>query len=183
MTERLRLRRWRPEDHAPFAAMNADPEVMAWFPRVLTREESDALLDRIEAHHEARGFGLWAVEVPGVAPFAGFVGLSVPAFEAPFTPCVEVGWRLKSERWGRGFAPEAALASLQFGWDVLGLPEIYSWTAESNRNSRRVMEKIGMTHDRSTSFDHPGVKPGWEHLNPHVLYRVRNPGPPPRSGP
>jgi RimJ/RimL family protein N-acetyltransferase len=122
-TERLLLRRWRVEDRAPFAAMNADPRVMEHFPGLLTREESDLRVDRIEAHFEKHGFAQWAVEIPGVAPFAGFVGLSVPPFEASFTPCVEVGWRLAVEYWGKGYATEGARAALAFGFNELQLNE------------------------------------------------------------
>src|SRR5947207_764218 len=103
-TDRLRLRRWRPEDHAPFAALNVDPRVVEFLPGALSREQSDALADRIEAHFQRHGFGLWAVEIPDIIPFAGFIGLSVPSFEAPFTPCVEIGWRLDPEYWDRGYA-------------------------------------------------------------------------------
>jgi RimJ/RimL family protein N-acetyltransferase len=146
-TERLLLRRWRPEDRAPFAALNADPRVMEHFPALLSREESDALAARIETHFAQHGFGLWAVEVPGVTPLAGFVGLSIPRFEAHFTPCVEIGWRLAAAQWGCGYATEAALAAMKFGFDVLTLEEIVSFTATGNLRSRRVMEKLGMTHN------------------------------------
>jgi RimJ/RimL family protein N-acetyltransferase len=186
-TERLTLRGWTDDDRASYAAINADPLVMATLGPSMSREESDAHVDHMMSKWAERGYGLWSVDLDGEC--IGFTGLNAPWFEADFTSqaaragyeCVEVGWRLKSEHWGRGYAPEAALASLQFGWDVLGLPEIFSWTAVTNHKSRRVMEKIGMTHDRSITFDHPGVKPGWEHLNPHVVYRVTNPGRPPRS--
>jgi RimJ/RimL family protein N-acetyltransferase len=173
-TERLLLRRWRPSDLAPFAALNADPRVMRYFPTTLSRAESDAFAERIEAHFAEHGFGLWAVEAPGGAPFIGFVGLSVPRFQAPFTPCVEVGWRLAAEHWGRGYAPEAARAALAFGFDRLALREILSFTALANEPSRRVMEKLGMTHDPSDDFDHPGVPEGHD-LRRHVLYRIARP--------
>jgi RimJ/RimL family protein N-acetyltransferase len=170
-TERLLLRRWRPEDRAPFAAMNADPRVMEFFPGLLTPEESDASVGRIEAHFEKHGFGLWAVEVVGVAPFAGFIGLSHPRFEAPFTPCVEIGWRLAAPHWGYGYATEGARAALAFAFETLGLAEIVSFTAAVNLRSRRVMEKLGMTHDPSDDFDHPLLPEGhW--LRRHVLYRI-----------
>lgn len=170
-TVRLLLRRWRDEDREPFAAMNADPRVMEHFPKLLTRAESDATVDRIEAHFDEHGYGLWAVEVPGVAPFAGFIGLSTPRFEAAFTPCVEVGWRLAAEFWGRGFATEGAKAALAFGFESLDLREIISFTVPANVRSRRVMEKIGMTHDPADDFDHPLLPPG-HHLKRHVLYRA-----------
>jgi RimJ/RimL family protein N-acetyltransferase len=168
LTERLILRRWRPADWRPFAALNADPRVMEYFPNVLSREESDALAKHIDEHFERHGFGLWAVEVPGVAPFAGFIGLSVPRFQAHFTPCVEVGWRLAAAYWGRGYATEGAQAALAFGFEALDLREIVSFTMPENFRSRRVMEKIGMTRNPADDFDQPGVF-GRRH---HVLYRL-----------
>jgi RimJ/RimL family protein N-acetyltransferase len=173
-TERLCLRRWRDADRAPFAAMNADPQVMEYLPAPLSREASDALAARIEAHFEERGFGLWAVEVLGDAPFVGFVGLSVPRFEAHFTPCVEIGWRLARTHWGSGFATEGARAVLAFGFETLGLAEIVSFTVPDNRRSRRVMEKLGMTHDPNDDFDHP-LLPEGHRLRRHVLYRMTRP--------
>src|SRR6185369_3079349 len=173
-TERLRLRRWREEDRAPFAAMNADPRVMEHFPALLSRDESDALVARIEAHLAQHGFAQWAVEIPGVTPFAGFVGLSIPRFEATFTPCVEIGWRLAADYWGQGFATEGAKAALEFGFKQLGLAEILSFTVPANLRSRRVMEKIGMTHNSADDFDHPFLASGHS-LSRHVLYRIRRP--------
>jgi len=174
-TARLILRRWTREDREPFAALNADPAVMRHFPSILSRSESDAFADRIEAHFERHGFGLWAVEIPGVAPLAGFVGLSVPAFAAPCMPCVEIGWRLAAAHWGRGYATEGARAALGFGFDAAGLDEIVSFTVPANAASRRVMEKIGMTHDPAGAFDHPAL-PAGHPLRRHVLYRIRRPG-------
>jgi len=171
-TARLHLRRWRASDRAPLAAMNADPRVMAHFPGLLSRVESDAVADRIEAHFEQHGFGAWAVEIDGVTPFAGFVGLTIPRFEAHFTPCVEIGWRLAAEYWGQGIATEGARAALQFGFDRLRLDEIVSFTVPDNLRSRRVMEKLGMTHDSRDDFDHPLLPPG-HRLRRHVLYRLR----------
>jgi RimJ/RimL family protein N-acetyltransferase len=171
-TERLLLRRWRDADRAPFAAMNADPHVMEHFPAVFSREESDARVERICAHFDRHGYGLWAVEIAEVAPFAGFIGLSVPSFEAHFTPCVEIGWRLAAEYWGRGYATEGARAALAFGFAELGLSEIVSFTVPANTRSRRVMERLGMTYDPGDDFDHPGVADGHP-LKRHVLYRLR----------
>lgn len=168
---RLRLRRWRDEDREPFAAMNADPRVMAFFPAPLGRAESDALVDRIEAHFDSHGFGAWAIEVPGVAPFIGFTGLSVPRFEAPFMPCVEVGWRLAVAHWGKGYATEAAGLATTYGFETLGLAEIVSFTAEANLRSRSVMERIGMRRDSADDFDHPALPQGHA-LRRHVLYRL-----------
>jgi ribosomal-protein-alanine N-acetyltransferase len=174
-TERLLLRRWRPGDREPFAAMNADPEVMEHFPARLTRAESDAAVDRIEAGFDARGFGLWAVEVtePGEleGQFIGFTGLSVPRFEAHFTPAVEVGWRLARPGWSHGYASEAARRALAAGFDEHHLPEVVSFTAVPNVRSQAVMRRIGMTHDPADDFDHPSL-PG-HRLQRHVLYRIR----------
>jgi len=173
-TSRLILRRWRPADRAPFAAMNADPAVMAHFPATLTAAESDALADAIEATHAARGFGLWALEIPGVVPFAGVVGLAVPTFAAPFTPCVEIGWRLAAAQWGSGYATEAAQAVLDHAWSVLGLDEVVSFTTMANARSRAVMARIGMRYDPADDFDHPGLPAGHPQRR-HVLYRIARP--------
>jgi RimJ/RimL family protein N-acetyltransferase len=171
-TQRLRLRQWRPEDREPFAAMNADPRVMEHFPGLLSREESDAVYSRIAAHFQQHGFGLWAVEIPGVVAFAGFIGLSIPRFEAHFKPSVEIGWRLAASCWGRGLATEGARAALSFGFDGLGLEEIVSFTVPSNLRSRRVMEKLGMTRQEQDDFDHP-LLPSGHPLSRHVLYRIQ----------
>jgi RimJ/RimL family protein N-acetyltransferase len=173
-TDRLYLRRWLPSDRAPFAKLNSDPRVMEFFPGTLSREESDARADRIEAHFEQRGFGLWAVEVPGITPFAGFIGLAIPGFEASFTPCMEIGWRLDAEHWNRGYATEGARAALAFGFRWLQAEEIVSFTVLGNVRSRRVMEKLGMTHSASDDFDHPLLAEGHP-LRRHVLYRLRRP--------
>jgi RimJ/RimL family protein N-acetyltransferase len=170
-TPRLRLRRWRPEDRAPFAALNADPRVAEFLRGPLSREHSDALAESIEAHFQRHGFGLWAVEIPGVTPFAGFIGLSVATFKAPFMPCVEIGWRLAAEHWNHGYATEGARAALAFGFETLQLDEIVSFTAVRNLRSRRVMEKLGMTHSAADDFDHPAL-PGGHPLRRHVLYRI-----------
>jgi len=170
-TSRLILRRWRPEDLAPFAALNADPLVMEFFPKTLSREESDAMVSRIQQHFTDHGFGLWAVEIPGVTPFAGFIGLAIPRFTAHFTPCVEIGWRLTAECWGQGFASEGARAVLSHAFGPLRLPEVVSMTATCNLRSRRVMERIGMRYDPQDDFDHPSITPG-DLLCRHVLYRA-----------
>jgi RimJ/RimL family protein N-acetyltransferase len=177
-TPRLRLRAWRDADREPFAALNADPVVMEHFPAPLDRAASDALADRIAGGLAERGWGLWAVEAPDVAPFVGFVGLAVPRFTAHFTPAVEVGWRLARPWWGRGYAPEAAREVVRFAQDGLGLAEVVSFTAEGNVRSRRVMEKIGLTHDPADDFDHPDLPVG-HRLRRHVLYR----GPRTTTGP
>lgn len=170
-TERLILRGWRPADIEPFAALNADPGVMEHFPSTLTRAESEALVANIRAHFDQRGFGLWVVEVPGVVDFAGFVGLNVPPFEAPFTPCVEIGWRLARSAWGRGYATEGAAAALDFAFADLGLDEVVSFTVTANERSRRVMERLGMHRSPADDFDHPRL-PAGHPLRRHVLYRV-----------
>jgi len=172
-TERLLLRRWRPEDREAFSAINADPVVMEYLPALLTREESDTLVDRIEAHFDRHGFGLWAVEVVGGPAFIGYVGLSVVSFEAPFAPNVEIGWRLAAERWGNGYATEAASAVLEYGFCCLGLAEMVSFTVPANVRSRAVMERIGMVRDQAGDFDHPSL-PADSPLKRHVLFRTRS---------
>jgi ribosomal-protein-alanine N-acetyltransferase len=174
-TDRLVLRGWREDDREPFAALNADPEVMRHFPAPLSRTESDALAARVGEHLDREGWGLWAVEVVGAGPggrgrFAGFTGLAVPGFAAPFGPAVEVGWRLARWAWGHGYATEAATAALAVGFDELGLDEIVSFTAVPNERSQAVMRRIGMTRDPAADFDHPRVPPG--PLRRHVLYRI-----------
>jgi RimJ/RimL family protein N-acetyltransferase len=169
-TSRLLLRPWRTDDRLPFARMNADPRVMEFFPGVLSREESDAVADRIEEHFQQHGFGQWAVEIAGSTPFAGFIGLSIPRFQAHFMPAVEIGWRIDADLWNRGYATEGARAVLEFGFTCLGLEEIVSFTVPMNLRSRRVMEKIGMTHSPDDDFDHPLVAEGHP-LRRHVLYR------------
>jgi 3-dehydroquinate dehydratase/shikimate dehydrogenase len=144
---------------------------MEFFPAPLTRYESDAFVDRILAAFDEQGWGLWAVEVSDEAAFIGFIGLAVPRFEAPFTPCVEVGWRLAQSAWGRGYAPEGATEALRFAFDQLALDEIVSFTAVQNAKSRRVMEKIGLSHDPDDDFDHPTL-PLDSPINRHVLYRT-----------
>jgi len=170
-TERLRLRAWCDGDREPFARLNADPRVMGHFPTPLTRAESDAFADRIGAHFARHGFGLWAVEVPDVVPFIGFIGLNVPSFRAHFTPCVEIGWRLAATHWGRGYASEGARAALDFAFDQLHLEKVVSFTVSANVRSRHVMERIGMHHDPAEDFDHPGLPDGHP-LRRHVLYRI-----------
>jgi RimJ/RimL family protein N-acetyltransferase len=174
-TPRLLLREWRAEDREPFAALNADPRVMEHLPAPLSRRQSDALARRSVQHFELHGFGPWAVEVPGVAPFVGFVGLVVPAFEAHFTPCVELGWRLAAGHWGHGYATEAALASARHAFDVVGLERLVSFTTPQNVRSQAVMQRIGMTHDPADDFDHPRFPPG-HRLSRHVMYRLEKSG-------
>ena len=167
-TQRLVLRRWQDDDREPFAALNADPVVMRYFPGLLTREQSDLFVDATEESFEARGYGLWVVERDGT--FLGFTGLKAAQFEAPFTPAVEVAWRFAAHAWGNGYATEAARAAVADGFDRLGLDEIVSFTAVVNRPSWAVMERLGM--QRSGEFDHPAVPVGHE-LRRHVLYRLQ----------
>jgi RimJ/RimL family protein N-acetyltransferase len=172
-TSRLLLRQWRPSDREPFAALNVDPRVMEHFPHLQTRAESDASVDRFEEVWREHGFGQFAVEVPGLAPFIGFVGLGVPSWSPPFPhavdPVVEIGWRLAAEYWGRGYAVEAATAVKALSFTVLGLPELLSWTVPANARSRRVMERLGMSYVQD--FEHP-VMPEGSPVRRHVLYRV-----------
>jgi len=175
-TDRLILRPWRDSDLAPFAALNADPEVMEHFPGTLSAAAAGKLAAGIRADMAERGFGWWAAEAPGVAPFIGFIGLSVPSFEASFTPCVEVGWRLARKYWGRGYATEGAREALRFGFEELGLAEVVSFTALPNTRSQAVMRRLGMTHDPADDFDHPALPEG-HRLRRHVLYRLRRPAP------
>jgi RimJ/RimL family protein N-acetyltransferase len=172
-TPRLLLRPFRASDRDPFAEMNADPRVMEHFPALQSRDESDALVQHVEAHYAQHGFGPWAIEVPGVAEFIGFVGLSIPRFDAHFTPCVEIGWRIAFAHWGKGYATEGARVALQHGFTAWKLAEIVSFTVPANLRSRRVMEKLGMTHDPAEDFDHPKVAQG-SPLRRHVLYRIRS---------
>ncbi len=169
-TERLLLRRWRAEDRTPFAALNADPEVMRHFPALMTRAESDALAGRLEAHFEREGWGLWAMEQRSTGAFLGFTGLARPTFDAPFMPAVEIGWRLARAAWGQGYASEAARASTAFAFDELGLDEIVSMAVVANARSRAVMERLGMHRDPAEDFDHPLVAA--PRLRRHVLYRL-----------
>jgi RimJ/RimL family protein N-acetyltransferase len=171
-TERLLLRRWHESDRLPFQAINADPRVMEHFPAPLTPAESDALMARADAHFGRHGFGPFAAEFLQTGEFIGFIGLSIPAFAAPFMPAVEIGWRLAFEHWGKGLATEGARAALVFAFNELNLGQIVSFTVLANLRSRRVMERLGMTHDAADDFDHPNLPVGHP-LRRHVLYRIR----------
>ena len=171
-TPRLLLRGWQPADLGPFAAMNADPLVMRYFPSTLSMQETEAMLDRNRVQFERYGFGFWAAVVRSTNEFAGFIGLGVPSFAAHFTPCVEIGWRLAARFWNQGLATEGAAAVLQHALETLPATDIVSFTAAVNLPSRRVMEKIGMTRNPSDDFDHPRV-PKEHPLCGHVLYRAR----------
>jgi ribosomal-protein-alanine N-acetyltransferase len=170
-TPRLTLRGWRGADREAFAELNADPVVMEYFPELLTRGESDGLVESIEVGFAEHGFGLWAVEVRESGEFIGFTGLSVPSFEAHFAPAVEVGWRLARSAWGHGYATEAARAALAFGFEQAELDEVVSFTTARNTRSRAVMKRLRMTHDPNDDFDHPKLPEG-DPLRRHVLYRL-----------
>ena len=169
-TERLFLRQWKSTDRAPFAALNSDPRVMEFFPALLTRIESDAMADHCEALIAERGWGFWATEIKENGQFIGFVGLHIPAPELPFSPCVEIGWRLAFQYWGRGFASEAANGALLVGFELLNMSEIVSFTTVHNLRSRAVMERLGMQQTKDT-FEHPHVPVG-NALRLHCLYRL-----------
>ena len=170
-TKRLLLRGWRESDRRPFAELNADRRVMRYFPDVLSRDASGELMDRIVQEGNDRGFGAYAVELRESGDFIGFIGLSVPSFEAHFTPCVEIGWRLAAVSWGKGLATEGAAAVVRYAFDELRLAKLVSFTAAVNLPSRRVMEKLGMKHDVAEDFLHPGL-PAGHGLAAHVLYRL-----------
>ncbi|WP_084327748.1 GNAT family N-acetyltransferase [Salinarimonas rosea] len=173
-TERLLLRPWRDADLAPFAALNADPRVMEHFPSVLGRLDSDAAAARFRRAIAARGYGLWAVEVMGGAPFVGFTGLAPAPDDLPFAPAMEVGWRLAAAYWGRGYATEAAGAAVRFAFERLRLPEIVSFTVPANVRSVAVMRRLGLARDPAGDFVMPARAPG-RVPRPHVLYRLRRP--------
>lgn len=166
------LRQWRDDDLGAVVEMGADPEVMRYMPALLTREESAALLDRLRRRIAEQGWGLWAVEVEGEC--AGFTGLQAPAFTAHFTPCVEIGWRLRRQFWGRGIATAAARQAEHYAWESLRLPELVSFTVPANERSRRVMERLGFTRDPRGDFLHPRLPDGHP-LQHHILYRKKNP--------
>ncbi|HUX21665.1 MAG TPA: GNAT family N-acetyltransferase [Spirochaetia bacterium] len=168
-TERLGLRLWRPTDSPLFAAMNSDPRVMAYFPRTLAREESLQFVERIEEHFRRHGFGLYAVDELASGSYIGFIGVQMATFEASFTPCLEIGWRLDHPYWGKGYATEGARACLRYGFRDLELKEVCSFTAEINLPSIAVMKKIGLRH--RLNFLHPRVNPS-DRLAPHVLYGI-----------
>ena len=169
-TERLRLRQWIEADREPFARLSSDPRVMEFMPNLLDRAASDAIVDRLQALIAERGWGLWAVESQLDRQFIGFVGLHIPKVDLSFSPCVEIGWRLAFEYWGRGYATEAARAVLKVGFDRLLLPEIVSFTATINRRSSAVMGRLGMERETET-FEHPSLPRGHP-LCEHYLYRL-----------
>jgi RimJ/RimL family protein N-acetyltransferase len=170
-TPRLLLRQWKDSDLEAWATMNADAEVRRHFPSVLTRELADAEATRIRNNITQRGWGMWAVEVPSVDAFIGFVGLNAPAFAAPWQPAVEIGWRLKRDAWGHGYATEAAAASLNFAFLHLALPQVVALSVTTNQPSHAVMTRIGMTPWQGMEFDHPRVPADWP-LKQHIVHRI-----------
>ncbi len=170
-TPRLLLRQWRESDYAAFAAMAADPLVMQFLLPLPTRADSDASADRARALIAKNGWGFWAVEHKASGEFIGFTGLNAPLAALPFSPCVEIGWRLARQAWGQGFATEAARGALQVGFDRLGFEEIVAFTAVGNLRSAAVMERLGMHEDAAGAFDHPAVPEGHA-LRAHRLYRI-----------
>jgi RimJ/RimL family protein N-acetyltransferase len=166
------MRRWRDSDREPFADMNADLVVMEHFPSLMTREQSDGAIDRIEEPFERDGFGLWALEERASGEFLGFTGLSRVGFDAPFVPAVEVGWRLRASAWGHGYATEAAAEALRHGFETADLPEIVSFTTLRNTRSWAVMERLGMRRDPDGDFEHPRI-PAGHPISLHVLYRLQ----------
>jgi ribosomal-protein-alanine N-acetyltransferase len=170
-TERLLLRRWRDSDHDAFAALNADPQVMAQFPAPLTRAEAEFVLEQIEVGFERHGFGIWAVETTADGAFIGLAGLSVVPFEEHFTPAVEIGWRLLPAAWGHGYATEAAQEALRFGFLEARMPEIVSFASTTNSRSIAVMERLRMHRIPDGDFKHPLMDPAHP-LAPHVLYHL-----------
>jgi RimJ/RimL family protein N-acetyltransferase len=174
-TERLRLRLWRDEDLDPWAELGSDVRVMEYFLSTVSRKESAESMARARQHFDEHGYGLWAVEVKDGAPFIGFVGLAHVQFDAAFGPAVEIGWRLAFDAWGHGYASEGAREALRFAFDTLGLGEVVSFTAEGNRRSSAVMERIGLHHDPPGDFDHPRIPDGHP-IQRHVLYRISREG-------
>lgn len=169
VTSRLRLRDWKKADLEVFWRLNADEEVMQFFPKILSNEETNVFFEAIQAELIEEGFGLYAVEVKENNEFIGFVGFHRAKFDADFTPCIEIGWRLKREAWGKGYATEGATACLEYGFSELGFKEVYSFTAEINKPSQNVMKKIGMSY--VNSFSHPKVDKN-SPLYKHVLYQA-----------
>ena len=173
-TGRLRLRQWKQEDYPAFAKLNADPEVMKYYPEMLNEKDSNDMAQRFEALLAYRGWGFWVVEKLDEKKFMGFVGLHEPTYDLPITPCVEIGWRLAKECWGYGYASEAAKASLEVAFKKLDLPEVYSFTSVLNKKSQAVMEKLGMVNMKQ-NFDHPMI-PKDSPLREHVLYKIDKQG-------
>lgn len=170
-TERLLLRPWEAKDLESFARMNADPRVMEFFPKLLTKDEVEQMIQRIQKHIDEKGFGLWAAELKETRECVGFVGLQVPAFETHFTPCVEIGWRLSREVWGKGLAVEGARSVLEDAFGRLKMSEVLAMASKNNLRSRRVMDKLGMHYVPEYDFEHPKIAPG-SPIRECVTYRI-----------
>ena len=170
-TDRLIMRAWSKEDLLPFARLNANPKVMEHFPQSLSLEETQNMMASIENRFVKNGFSFFATELKATQQFIGFIGLNIPGYTTPFSPCVEIGWRLDEEFWNMGYATEGAKACLKWGFETLDLKEIVSFTATSNKTSERIMQKIGMTRDMAGDFAHPSLAPDHP-LSQHVLYRI-----------
>ncbi|MFA6119189.1 MAG: GNAT family N-acetyltransferase [Parachlamydiales bacterium] len=173
-TKRLILRHWRESDLIAFSKMNADPRVMEFFPKTLSKAESDEIAKKLIKELKEKDYGLWAVEAKNIAPFIGFIGLHSTDYDTSFTPCIEIAWRLAYEHWNKGYATEGAKEALDYGFNKLKLKEIVSFTAIKNLRSRKVMEKLGMVHNPKDDFNHPKL-PLDHPLSLHVLYRLNNP--------
>jgi len=173
-TERLILRTWKDSDHEPFSELNADPEVMEFFPKTYTLEETEQTIKNIEAGFEKNGFGFYAAERKDTGEFIGFIGMQWLPFEEKFTPAVEIGWRLAKKHWGLGFATEGARACLAHGFGELNLPEIVAITTPNNERSRNVMVKLGMKHYPEFDFERPTIPVG-DPTRPHVMYKITRP--------
>ncbi len=171
ITERLKLRKWVDTDLLPFSEMNKDPDVMKYFPSVLSDDETATMMNRIKTHFNEHGFGLFGIEKLATGVFMGFTGFMIPKFTSFFTPCIEIGWRIKKEEWNNGYATEAAKACLQYGFETLHFEKVYSFTSTINDKSERVMQKIGMT--KEGEFNHPNI-PVESPLCRHVLYKIEN---------
>lgn len=174
-TDRLLLRRWRDSDHEPFSRLNSDPRVMEFYPSLLSRDQSDRMIDRCEDHFAKHGFGLFAVELLEQGSFIGYIGLAAVTFPAAFTPCIEIGWRLAADHWSKGLATEGARKVVRHAFEELKLQSLVSFTAVTNVRSRRVMEKLHMSHGPADDFDHPRLPEG-HRLRRHVLYRLQRAG-------
>jgi RimJ/RimL family protein N-acetyltransferase len=171
-TDRLILRAWKEEDLLPFSQLNADPQVMEHFPKLMSLSETESMIKVIHQRQLEHGFCLFATELKTTGDFIGFIGLNIPNYQTPFSPFVEIGWRLAAKFWNQGYATEGALATLKYGFQTLNLKEIVSFTATTNLTSQRVMEKIGMTRDLDGDFEHPSLDKN-HRLARHVLYRVQ----------
>lgn len=169
-SDRLLLRQWNAGDRAAFAAMSTDPQVMEFFPKLLSRSESDAMADHCESLIASRGWGFWAAQSLETGEFMGFIGLHTPRADLPFSPCVEIGWRLARPFWGHGYASEGAALALKFGFEQLALEEIVSFAVVNNHRSRAVMERVNM-NDTGQNFEHSSL-PKTSDSREHCLYKI-----------